>query len=107
MAEQYFIRRAFADIFPFLDSVRSQADGERKALGFLPEAAYAEAARQRKLILLVAQKENRTTYVGHLLFGGMFPILRVRQISVAPKYRKLGHATTLLRTLIAQGEKEA
>jgi predicted nucleic acid-binding protein/GNAT superfamily N-acetyltransferase len=107
MAEQYFIRRNFDDIFPFLDSIRAHADSERGALGFLPEAAYAEAARQRKLILLLSQGRDKISYVGHLLFGGIFPILRVRQISVAPKHRQHGHATTLLRTLIAQGEKES
>jgi len=107
MTEHYFIRRDFVDIFPFLDSIRAQADSARDALGFLPEPAYAEAARQRKLILLLSQDRDRSTYVGHLLFGGIFPILRVRQIAIAPKYRRHGHATTLLRALIAQGEKDA
>jgi predicted nucleic acid-binding protein/ribosomal protein S18 acetylase RimI-like enzyme len=106
MAKRYFIRRDFADISPFLDAVRAQADSERKALGFLPEPAYAEAARQRKLILLISQDGDRSAYAGHLLFGGIFPILRVRQIAIASKSRRNGQATTLLRALIAQGEKE-
>jgi ribosomal protein S18 acetylase RimI-like enzyme/predicted nucleic acid-binding protein len=106
MAEQYFLRRNLTDILPFLESVRTQADSERNALGFLPEAAYAEAAQQRKLILLLSQDEGTLAYVGHLLFGGMFPILRVRQIAVAAAYRRRGHATTLLRALIAQAEAE-
>jgi predicted nucleic acid-binding protein/GNAT superfamily N-acetyltransferase len=106
MAERYSIRRDFADILPFLDAVRAQADSERKALGFLPEPAYAEAARQRKLILLISQDGDQSTYAGHLLFGGIFPILRVRQIAIAKKSRRNGQATTLLRALIAQGEKE-
>src|SRR5207249_1030183 len=94
-------------IFPFLESISAQADSERDALGFLPQAAYAEAARQRKLILLVAQDGEKTSYAGHLLFGGIFPILRVRQIVVATNYRRQHHASLLLRTLIAQGENEA
>jgi ribosomal protein S18 acetylase RimI-like enzyme len=106
MAKRYFIRRDFADILPFLDAVRAQADSERKALGFLPEPAYAEAARQRKLILLISQDGDRSAYAGHLLFGGIFPILRVRQIAIASKSKRNGQATTLLRALIAQGEKE-
>ncbi len=106
MAEQYLIRRNFADILPFLDSIGTQADSERNALGFLPEAAYAEAAQQRKLILLLSQDQDKIGYVGHLLFGGMFPILRVRQIVVAARYRQQGHATTLLRALVAQAENE-
>jgi ribosomal protein S18 acetylase RimI-like enzyme len=106
MTEQYFIRRDFIDIFPFLDTIRAGADGERRALGFLPDAAYSEAAQQRKLILLLSQRGDTTSYVGHLLFGGIFPILRVRQIAIATQHRRQGHATTLLRTLIAQGENE-
>ncbi|WLA84538.1 GNAT family N-acetyltransferase [Bradyrhizobium elkanii] len=107
MAEQFFIRRDFIDILPFLDSIRKQADSERGALGFLPEPAYAEAARQKKLILLVSQDGDKVSYVGHLLFGGIFPILRVRQIVVLPQYRRQQHASRLLRALVAQGEKES
>lgn len=106
MAEHYFIRRDYVDISPFLSAIRVQADSEREALGFLPESAYAEAARQRKLILLLSQTGDRISYAGHLLFGGIYPAMRVRQISVAPGFRRSGQATTLLRALIAQGEKE-
>jgi predicted nucleic acid-binding protein len=106
MAERFLIRRSFLDIIPFLDAIRTQADSERNALGFLPEGAYAEAARQRKLILLVSDDGQNTSYAGHLLFGGIFPTLRVRQIVIAPKHRRGRHAGTLLRSLIAQGEKE-
>jgi ribosomal protein S18 acetylase RimI-like enzyme/predicted nucleic acid-binding protein len=103
---QYLVRRDFPDILPFLGAIRAHADSDREALGFLPESAYAEAARQRKLVLLISQDGETKSYVGHLLFGGIFPNLRVRQIVVDRKYRGHGHATTLLRALIAQGEKE-
>jgi ribosomal protein S18 acetylase RimI-like enzyme/predicted nucleic acid-binding protein len=106
MTERYFVRRDFVDISPFLDDIRAQADSERDALGFLPEPAYAEAARQRKLILLISQDGGQSAYAGHLLFGGIFPVLRVRQIAITTKSRRNGRATTLLRSLIAQGEKE-
>ncbi len=106
MGSQYHIRRDFSDVSPFLEAIRAQADSQRDALGFLPDAAYAEAARQRKIILLITQDGDQRSYVGHLLFGGIFPIVRVRQISIAEKYRRRGHATTLLRALLAQGEKE-
>jgi hypothetical protein len=96
MPGQYFIRRDFADIFPHLAAIRAQADSERDALGFLPEPAYAESARQRKLILLLSRSGPKEVYVGHLLFGGIFPNLRVRQICVAPTFRHQGHGTTLL-----------
>ena len=107
MDRQYSIRRDFADIFPFLGAIRAQADTEREALGFFPEAAYEEAARQRKLIVLLSKEKDKSSYAGHLLFGGIFPILRIQQISIAKQHRRHGHATTLLRALIAQGEKES
>jgi hypothetical protein len=88
MKLNYLIRREFVELHPFLDEIRVQADSDRNSLGFLPEPAYAEAARQRKIILLLAQDGNATSYVGHLLFGGIFPILRVRQITIAPAYRR-------------------
>ncbi|MDT3683838.1 MAG: GNAT family N-acetyltransferase [Pseudorhodoplanes sp.] len=108
MAYQYLLRRDFLDIEPFLPAIRMHADNERNALGFLPEPAYAEAARQRKLILLVVTDSQTGTaeYAGHLLFGGIFPTLKVRQICISPKYRRTGQATTLLRALKAQGEAE-
>lgn len=106
MSYQYFVRRRFADVEPFLDAVSSQADSERAALGFLPGPAYAESANQGKLIVLLATDGKVTEYAGHLLFGGVFPQLRVRQICVSPKHRRQGHATTLLRALKSQGETE-
>ncbi len=106
MTIRYLIRRDFSEIEPHLDAIRTQADSERTALGFLPHPAYAESAEQRKLILLLAQENDDLTYAGHLLFGGIFPNLRVRQICVASQFRNQGHATTLLRALIAQAEKE-
>ena len=106
MSGRYHIRRDFQHVGPWLGAIRTHADDERNALGFLPEPAYAEAARQRKVILRLSEDGGTESYVGHLLFGGIFPILRVRQISIAKKCRRQGHATTLLRALIAQGEKE-
>lgn len=106
MAIQFYIQREPAKVFPLLSAIRSQADSEREALGFLPEPAYAEYAQQRKLIVLVSRDEQSCSYVGHLLFGGIFPHLRILQIAVSTKYRRQQHATTLLRALIAQAEKE-
>lgn len=106
MSPQFVIRRNFPEIEPHLSAIINQADSQRDALGFLPQPAYAEAARQRKLILLLCQSNGESKYAGHLLFGGTFPNLRVRQIAVSPEYRRRGNATNLLRTLISQGENE-
>ena len=107
MTSRYLLRRDYSEIFPFLEAIRVQADGEREALGFLPHPAYEEAARQRKLILLIWEEDGQASYAGHLLFGGIFPTLKVRQISIAKQHRRGGQASRLLRALISQGEKEA
>ena len=106
MTVAYFLRREFAEIVPFLNAISTQADRERQALGFLPAPAYEEAARQRKLFLLLAEDGGVLRYAGHLLFGGIFPQLRVRQICVDPAYRRRGNATRLLRSLKSHGETE-
>jgi hypothetical protein len=77
MPISYLIRRDTKDVSPFLEAIRAQADGERNALGFLPLPAYAEAAQQRKILLLLASDGSNLSYAGHLLFGGMFPTLQV------------------------------
>ncbi len=94
MSGRYHIRRDFQHVGPWLGAIRTHADDERNALGFLPEPAYAEAARQRKVILRLSEDGGTQFYVGHLLFGGIFPILRVRQISIAKKCRRQGTRTT-------------
>ena len=106
MASNYLLYRGFSGTAPFLEAVRTHADEEREALGFLPEPAYAEAARQGKLIVLAVEVDGTVSYAGHLLFGGIFPHLRVRQICVSPKWRGRGFATTLLRTLKSQAEAD-
>ncbi len=106
MSISYLIRRGTKDVFPFLEAIRTQADSERTALGFLPLPAYAEAAQQRKIFLLLASEEGRLSYAGHLLFGGMLPTLRVVQMVISSEHRRRGLATMLLRALIAHGEKE-
>lgn len=106
MAIRYSVRRRFSEIVDYLPTVSSQADAERNALGFLPAAAYEDAARQGKLLVLIAHEGNQNDYAGHLLFGGAFPNLRVRQICVAPHGRRHGNATKLLRTLKSIAETE-
>lgn len=106
MPTSYLIRRDTSEVLPFLEAISAQGDSERNALGFLPLPAYAEAAQQRKIFLLLANNEGDLSYAGHLLFGGVFPTLRVIQMVISNEYRRRGLATMLLRTLIAHGERE-
>lgn len=106
MAIRYSIKRDFSNIREYLEQVTAQADQEREALGFLPAPAYEDAGRQGKLLVLLAHRDRQPEYGGHLLFGGAFPNLRVRQICVPPNWRRHGNATKLLRSLKSIGESE-
>jgi GNAT superfamily N-acetyltransferase len=89
-----------ADVMRFIDSVRSNADSDKNALGFLPPAAYDGAAERGNLF--VATKDGQC--IGHLLFGGTFPRGRIFQLYVTAEYRKRGVAATLLSQLISSLE---
>lgn len=107
MTQSFQVLRTYSEVAPFLEDIRKQADSEREALGFLPIPVYLEHARQNKILVLVAKdSESRLLYAGHLMFGGLYPRMRVRQICVSPKFRRQGHATRLLRALISRGETE-
>ena len=71
-----------------VDHARRAADDQREALGFLPAAAYEAHAESGKLI--VAVDPARETYLGHVLFNGIFPRLTIRQTVVEPSARQLG-----------------
>jgi GNAT superfamily N-acetyltransferase len=92
------------DVARYLEAVRAAADGNREALGFLPEGAYREAAEQEKLLVAVAVREGAKTYAGHLLFGGVFPHARIFQVYVAPEFRRQGIGRRLVETVLRQAE---
>ena len=84
-----------------LAEVRSAADADRSALGFLPESAYEQAAAEGRLWVAV---DSDGHYLGHLLFGGTRPSLRVFQITVSNDSRRHGIAAMLLAKLEEYGE---
>ena len=92
------------EVCSFVDVVRQRADSERTALGFIPHSAYQEAAVQGKLWVAVALKDGLESYVGHLLFGGVFPTLRVFQLFVSCEWRGNRVGTTLIEQLIRHAE---
>ena len=84
--------------------VQASADSERKTLGFMPAAAYMEAAHQGKLWVAVIKTDRGEEYAGHLLFGGGFPRLRIFQIFVKEAWRRDGIGSILLSRLIQEAE---
>jgi ribosomal protein S18 acetylase RimI-like enzyme len=92
------ILKSYAEVEPYVELVRQGADSERDAFGFLPPDAYRQAAELGKLF--VCTKENGE-FLGHLMFGGVFPHAKVMQIYSVPRYRKLGVAKMLMDELIS------
>jgi ribosomal protein S18 acetylase RimI-like enzyme len=90
--------RTYAEVEPYIVACQLGADAHRDALGFLPVGAYQQAAQQGKL--LVAATDDRK-FLGHLLFGGVFPHLKVMQIFCDEKHRNRGVSTKLINELFS------
>ncbi|WP_271568269.1 GNAT family N-acetyltransferase [Bradyrhizobium sp. CCBAU 11386] len=87
-----------------VSTIRSLADMEKEALGFLPEAAYRDAIMQRRLFGIFAKYAGRVEVAGFILFSGVFPHARVQQVAVLPSYRRNGIASALINALVSHLE---
>jgi GNAT superfamily N-acetyltransferase len=90
------------EVLPFVDTVRTNADREKDALGFLPAQAYEEAARAGHLFVAVDEKTKHC--VGHVLFGAAFPHSKIYQLFITPKFRAKGVGALLLQSLVKWAE---
>ena len=93
-----------SDVAPFVEIVRTRADAEKRTLGFFPKRVYREAAEQEKLVVVVASSDTSETYAGHLLFGGIFPLARVFQIFVDPRFRRQGIGKKLVQAIVRKSQ---
>lgn len=84
-----------------VSSIRSLADREKEALGFLPEAAYRDAIKQRRLFRMFARAADAIEIAGFILFSGVFPNARVQQVVVSPSHRRSGLASALVNALVS------
>ena len=80
------ILKKYQDVKPYIVSAQKCADSHRNELGFLTPTAYEEQALQNRLWVCIDKKQNK--YLGHLLFGGKYPYLKIFQLVVLPEYRK-------------------
>lgn len=90
------------EVGEFVSSCQKAADTERVALGFLPEGVYQNAADQGKLLVAVSLDGH---YLGHLMFGGVFPHAKVMQTYCLSEYRHLGIGKKLIQKLIKWAEE--
>jgi len=102
-----FIYRTETDpptLLKHLPAVRALADGEKEALGFLPEAAYRDAIQQKRLFAMLARENSIVEVAGFVLFSGVFPNARVQQIAVGARHRRSGVASALIGALVSHLE---
>lgn len=97
MSRKFPILKTFEEVAPYISRAQEGADAERDALGFLPPNAYKQAAEQGKLFVAVNPEGE---FLGHLMFGGVFPHGKVMQIYTVPHYRNQGIAQALIEELI-------
>lgn len=90
-------------VLKYLEKVQTTGDQNRNKLGFLSRSVYEDLCLQGKL--WVAVDESKKEYVGHLLFGGTYPQLKVFQIFVVPNCRRQGVAQNLIKELKWHGER--
>ena len=90
----------------YLPAIRSLADREKEALGFLPEAAYRDAVDKRRLIAMCAALTDAPEVVGFVLYSGVFPHARIQQIAVAPGHRRAHIASALINDLVSRLEAQ-
>jgi ribosomal protein S18 acetylase RimI-like enzyme len=94
------IERKPDEVPRLVQSVQTNADSNRDALGFLPAQAYEQAARQGTLFVAVDRRGQSSRYAGHILFGATYPHAKIFQVYVATEQRKHGVGRLLVQTLL-------
>jgi ribosomal protein S18 acetylase RimI-like enzyme/predicted nucleic acid-binding protein len=89
-----------------LSAIRTLADAEKEALGFLPEAAYRDAVEKRRLVAMCTAHTDSPEVVGFILYSGVFPHARIQQIVVAPGHRRARVASALINEIISRLEAQ-
>ncbi len=98
-----YVAKKFINVEEYITLVQTYADKNKDALGFLPASAYKEQAYKNRLWVAVCTQTNNP--LGHLLFGGRFPNLKVIQILAYPDSQYMGVAKKLIQELVTYGEK--
>jgi hypothetical protein len=99
------IERDAEALTSLLPEIRSLADSEKDALGFLPAKAFEDAIGRGRLIAAIVDDRGSRSFAGHLLHSGVFPNAKVQQIGVVSNFRKLGVASSLLKALVSELER--
>lgn len=105
---RFFVEKDPVRLKPHLSEFIALSNGEKEALGFLPNSAYEDAILQKRLIAMLAEDaEGSAQVVGYILHGGVFPHARVQQVCTKPEYRRQKVASALIDALISDLEKKS
>lgn len=104
MRFQFDIVRDIGELLELRPQIQQLADSEREALGFLPGVAIEEAITRRRLFALTINDRGKAKLTGYLFHSGVFPHAKIQQIAVAPRFRKAGVASTLMRAFASELE---
>ena len=106
MARVHFtIEKDPSKLLELLPQIQALADSEKEALGFLPEVALSDAIIRQRLFAAVVDGHGVREIAGYLLNSGVFPHAKIQQIATLPRFRKLGAASALVRTLVSDLER--
>lgn len=99
------IERDLGALTSFLPEIQALADSEKDALGFLPGKVFEEAIERRRLLAAVVSDNGSRNFAGYLLHSGVFPNAKIQQIAAVHTFRKVGVASSLLRSLVSELER--
>ncbi|WP_122927905.1 GNAT family N-acetyltransferase [Sphingobium sp. LF-16] len=100
------IERSPTNLKRHLNEIIALSNGEKEALGFLPNAAYEDAIVQKRLFAMLADDDRgESVVVGYILHGGVFPHARVQQVCTKPDWRRHKVASALIDALVADLER--
>ena len=92
------ILKNYKKVKNFVAKVQSHADHHKKSFGFLPASAYEQLALKGQLWVIATK--CHTDVAGCLLFGGVYPSLKITQLFANPQHQGQGVGTELIRGLI-------
>nr|WP_279587930.1 GNAT family N-acetyltransferase [Sphingomonas vulcanisoli] len=100
------LERDPAELKSRLSEIIALSNGEKEALGFLPNSAYEEAIAQKRLFAMLAEDDDgQSAVVGYILHGGVFPHARVQQVCTKPDWRRHKVASALIDALVSDLER--
>jgi hypothetical protein len=80
-------------LVPMLPQIVALANGEKEALGFIPEAAYRDAIERRRLIAMCTPVDGSSIVTGFILFSGVFPNASALLNETVSQLESLGYLT--------------